>query len=291
MLPGVAASPGLAIGTIHVVAAAELAVPDEPVDLGRGGAMLDEALRRTRAQMTALIDDTTRRLGAGDAAIFKAQADLLDDTDLITLTCQLMVEGHGVAWSWHQAVSAWPAVVALGNPVLAARGGPARCGPPRAGRRSIRRLPPARSTACPRAPMAPCVLVAADLSPSDTAALDPAKVAGIATALGGPTSHSAILARTLGLPSVVALGASAGAQAGAKASSMAMLAASGSIPAKRTSPAAGLDRSHRRPPQGAGGRAQPPAITTDGHQVAIAANVNRPDRCPLPWPKAPRAWA
>jgi phosphocarrier protein FPr len=50
---------------VHILAAAELVVPDEPVDLVAGGAMLDDALTRTRAQMKALIDDTTRRLGAG----------------------------------------------------------------------------------------------------------------------------------------------------------------------------------------------------------------------------------
>jgi phosphocarrier protein FPr len=56
-------------------------------------------------------------------------------------------------------------------------------------------------------PEEPCVLIASDLSPSDTATLDTSRVAGLATALGGPTSHSAILARTLGLPSIVAGGA------------------------------------------------------------------------------------
>jgi hypothetical protein len=64
----------------------------------------------------------TRRLGASDVAIFKAQAGLLDDTDLITLTCQIMVEGHGVAWSWPQAVERMAGQLAsLDNPVLAAR--------------------------------------------------------------------------------------------------------------------------------------------------------------------------
>jgi len=50
------------------------------------------------------------------------------------------------------------------------------------------------------------VLIAPDLTPADTAGLDPAVVVGIATALGGPTSHSAILARSLGIPAVVGLG-------------------------------------------------------------------------------------
>ena len=53
------------------------------------------------------------------------------------------------------------------------------------------------------------VLVARDLAPADTAALDPAKVAAIVTEQGGPTSHTAILAKSMGLPAVVACPAAA----------------------------------------------------------------------------------
>ncbi|NMN05073.1 MULTISPECIES: phosphoenolpyruvate--protein phosphotransferase [unclassified Novosphingobium] len=281
MLAGVAASPGLAIGTVHVVAAAELSVPDEPVDLGRGGAMLDDALRRTRAQMTALIDDTTRRLGASDAAIFKAQADLLDDTDLITLTCQLMVEGHGVAWSWHQAVSRIAGQLsALGNPVLAARAADLHD----VGRRVLAALDPTLATgSIDTLPEGSCILVAADLSPSDTATLDPEKVAGIATALGGPTSHSAILARTLGLPSVVAVGQdllALSAQTKVIVDGDAGRVWLDPTPADLACAQAWIDRiAARRQAQEA--ERSRPAVTTDGHQVAIAANVNRPDSVPF----------
>jgi phosphocarrier protein FPr len=55
-------------------------------------------------------------------------------------------------------------------------------------------------------PSAPGIVVAPDLSPAQTAVLEPSVVQGIATAYGGPTSHSAILARSLGLPAVVGLG-------------------------------------------------------------------------------------
>src|SRR5262249_27145906 len=51
----------------------------------------------------------------------------------------------------------------------------------------------------------PYVLIARDLAPADTALLDPALVLGFVTEEGGPTSHSAILARALGVPAVVAL--------------------------------------------------------------------------------------
>ena len=277
-IAGVAASPGLAIGPVHILSSAELIVPDEPVDLVTGGSVLDDALTRTRAQMKALIDDTSRRLGAADAAIFKAQADLLDDTDLITLTCQLMVEGHGVAWSWDQAINRIAGQLsALGNPVLAARAADLHD----IGRRVLAAIDPSLAVgSLTDLPDEACILVASDLSPSDTATLDTARVAGIATALGGPTSHSAILARTLGLPSVVAGGADL----------LSLLPGSVAIvdgdsgrvwldPSAEDLSAARAwiaDIAEKRAAEAA--ERSRPAITADGREVAIAANVNRPDQ-------------
>ena len=54
-------------------------------------------------------------------------------------------------------------------------------------------------------PDVPSVLLAEDLAPADTAGLDPSLVIALATTLGGPTSHTAIIARQLGLPCVVAV--------------------------------------------------------------------------------------
>jgi phosphoenolpyruvate-protein phosphotransferase (PTS system enzyme I) len=54
-------------------------------------------------------------------------------------------------------------------------------------------------------PADPCVLVAEDLAPSDTAGLDPARVLALVTERGGPTSHTAIIARQLAIPCVVGL--------------------------------------------------------------------------------------
>ena len=56
------------------------------------------------------------------------------------------------------------------------------------------------------APEEPSVLLADDLAPADTAGLDPARILGLATRLGGTTSHTAIIARQLGLPCVVGVG-------------------------------------------------------------------------------------
>ncbi len=54
-------------------------------------------------------------------------------------------------------------------------------------------------------PEVPSVLLATDLAPADTAGLDPSMVVALATSLGGPTSHTAIIARQLGIPCVVAV--------------------------------------------------------------------------------------
>ncbi len=278
---GIGASPGLAIGPVHVLASTHADVADRPTPLGEGGARLQEALSRTRQQLAALQDDTQRRLGASDAAIFKAQAALLDDTDLITRTCQLMVEGHGVAWSWHQAIEQIASgLAALGNPVLAARAADLRD----VGRRVLAQLDPsAAGGGLADLPAHPCILLAADLSPSDTANLDTGRVLGLATALGGPTSHTAILSRTLGLPALVAAGAelltiSAGSEAIIDGSSGRLYLSPSE--ADLASARAWIAEQQQIREREAAQRAQP-AQTPDGHRIDIGANVNLPEQVPL----------
>ncbi|MBP2299381.1 phosphoenolpyruvate--protein phosphotransferase [Azospirillum picis] len=281
VVAGLGASPGLAIGPIHVMPKAELAVPDQPVALIEGGNRLHEALNLTRQQLKALADDTARRLGPSEAGIFNAQAELLNDTDLITLTCQLMVEGHGPAWSWNEAVERGAATLAANaNPVLAGRAADLRD----VGRRVLARIDPdLRGGSLRDLPDTPCILVADDLSPSDTAALDMGRVIGLATAQGGPTSHTAILARTLGLPAVVAGG---GALTGIADGTIAILdGQSGRLylepgEADLASALGWIEEQRVRKAQQEERRGLP-ARTRDGHAVEIGANVNRPDQVPV----------
>ncbi|QOK95508.1 phosphoenolpyruvate--protein phosphotransferase [Ralstonia pseudosolanacearum] len=272
---GIGASPGLAIGIVHVVQPGVSAVPDHPVPLAAGGDLLDRALADTRAELAELARDTAARLGEAEAGIFKAQAELLGDTDLMTLTCQAMVEGRGVAWSWHHAVERLAErLAALGNPLLAARAADLRD----VGRRVLGHLDPALRGTAQALPDGPCILVAQDLSPSDTAALDTRRIAGIVTAQGGPTSHTAILTRTLGIPAVVAAGpavldVASGTQAIVDGSSGQLYldpdaAAVASAEAWLREDAARAQREQAE--RGL------PARTRDGHAVEIAANVNLP---------------
>jgi multiphosphoryl transfer protein len=278
-LPGIGASPGLSIGPIHVLASADVTVPDAPEPLTSGADRLHQALGATAGQLKALADDTERRLGKADAGIFRAQAELIADTDLITLACQLMVEGHGVAYAWHTAVERIAGqLAALGNPVLAGRAADLRD----VGRRVLAQIDPALKSGHDL-PDRPCILIAPDLAPSDTASLEPARVIGLATAQGGPTSHTAILARTLGIPALVAGGPGLLPLAN---DTMAILDGStGRLyldpsPADIASAEAWRDRQCRQAEDEARERALP-ARTRDGHAVAIGANVNNPEQVPF----------
>ena len=124
----------------------------------------------------------------------------------------------------------------------------------------------------------PVVLVADDLTPSDTAAIDPARVVGFCTAAGGPTSHTAIIARALGIPAIVGAGPAALAQ---PAGAVAVLDGSGGTLWVDLDDA-DLESAQRVQQDLEDVRAAEhrtryePAITTDGHRVEVVANVNRP---------------
>ncbi|MEZ0188256.1 phosphoenolpyruvate--protein phosphotransferase [Ralstonia solanacearum] len=272
---GIGASPGLAIGTVHVMQPGISAVPDHPVPLAAGGDLLDRALAGTRAELAALARDTAARLGDAEAGIFKAQAELLGDTDLMTLTCQTMVEGHGVAWSWHHAVERLAErLAALGNPLLAARAADLRD----VGRRVLGHLDPALRGAAQTLPDGPCILVAQDLSPSDTAALDTRRIAGIVTAQGGPTSHTAILTRTLGIPAVVAAGPAVLDVASGTQAIVDGVGGQLYLDPDAASIAGANDWLREEAARAQREQAERglPARTRDGHTMEIAANVNQP---------------
>ena len=119
------------------------------------------------------------------------------------------------------------------------------------------------------------IVVASDLTPADTAGFDPAVVTGIATAIGGPTSHAAILARALGIPAVLGLGSAV--LAVPEAMPLLLDGERGTVvvaPSAADVASAELAEEHRRV---AGERARKlatePAVTRDGTKVEVAANA------------------
>lgn len=273
---GVAAAPGTVIAPVHVLKSAAIEVADTPVDLGTASAALDAAIAATLAELKTVAADAASRIGPAEAAIFEAHAELLNDPEILLKASALVVAGHGPAWSWQAAVNEVAAALeGNANALLAARAADVRD----VGRRVLGKLAPEVAGGSGLAlPSTPSILVATDLTPSDTIGLDTTLIAGLATAEGGPTSHTAILARTLGLPAVVALGS---ALLDTKAGTTAVLdGASGRLyldptEADLASAGAFIEGEQRRAASEAESRALP-ATTSDGVTIEIGANINKP---------------
>lgn len=279
-LKGVSASPGMAVGTILKIGARAIEVEDEPASLEESSRLLDTAIEEAKRQLEDVIEETLRRLGQNEAAIFKAHLGILEDPRLLTLASRTVVAGHGAAWAWHHAVETLAnELAAIDNQLLAARASDMRD----VGRRVLRALRKEKGDEHAEGMTgpdgSPIIVLAEDLSPSDTAGLDRERVAALVTALGGPTSHTAIIARTLGLPAIVALGRDI---LNRQASTAIVDGDSGRVwldPTEEDLQAA-RDRMHALREKEDAERAArlEPGRTTDGHTVTIAANVNRPDQ-------------
>jgi phosphoenolpyruvate-protein phosphotransferase len=114
----------------------------------------------------------------------------------------------------------------------------------------------------------PFVLVARDLAPADTATLDPDVVVALVTEEGGPTSHTAVIARSLGIPAVVAARGALGIPEGTL---LLVDGGTGEIqpdPDAATVAAVAADTAVARPV-----RLAAPGRTRDGHPVALLANI------------------
>lgn len=119
-------------------------------------------------------------------------------------------------------------------------------------------------------PDVPSILCAEDLAPADTAGLDPRLVVGLATTLGGPTSHTAIIARQLGIPCVVAI---SGLDAVAAGVMVLLDGAAGMLTVDPDASQAAASVAAAQRDALAARQWTGPGATTDGHTVPILANV------------------
>ena len=119
----------------------------------------------------------------------------------------------------------------------------------------------------------PFILAARDLAPADTATVDPEKVLGFVTTEGGPTSHTAILARTLGVPAVVAC---LGALSVAEGTAVVLDGGAGTLDPEPND-AAVLDAEKRMAARrGAQHVWRGEGATADGRRILLLANVGDP---------------
>src|SRR5512141_2444762 len=194
VIKGVGAAPGIALGPIFHFQHAELNIDNVELSMA-----LDEALKSAKDQLTALHQQMTdKKLGA-EAAIFEAHRELLEDPELLQAVAAHVDSGQNSLMAWKAAIDEQAAAIAaLKDPLLAARADDLRD----VGKRVLR-LMLGLSEKGVSMPTTPVVVIARELSPSDTASFDPESVLGFGIVEGGPTSHIAILARALGLPAIV----------------------------------------------------------------------------------------
>jgi phosphoenolpyruvate-protein phosphotransferase (PTS system enzyme I) len=269
-LHGLGVSQGTAIGPVRRMGTAELTPKVRRIAPGE----VTQERRRARDAARAVAADLAARgdrAGGEAQAVLEAQALIAEDPALAADVDRRIRALDSAEQAVHDAFAAFRARLAAAGEYLAGR---------------VTDLDDVRDRLLARllgVPMPgvpdagePYVLVARDLAPADTAVLDRALVLGFVTAEGGPTSHSAILARALGVPAVVAL---PGADRLAEGTVVAVDGATGEV---SVDPGADrravLERAAVR--RKAAPAAAGPGTTLDGHRVPLLANIGGPADVP-----------
>jgi phosphocarrier protein FPr/phosphocarrier protein len=197
-LPGVTASPGIAIGQAGLFRLAEMAVTREGSGAATERAAFDTALATVTTRLAAKSATAT----GTERAILSAHTALLDDPTLTDAAHAAIAQGDSAAYAWRTAIRAQAdALKATGDARLAERADDMLD----LERQVLRAL--AGEDLDERLSFPPgTILLADDLLPSHLLGLDTASIVGFCVERGGPTSHVAILAATMGLPALVAVG-------------------------------------------------------------------------------------
>ncbi len=282
---GVGVSSGIAIGAVHLVESGAVHVPEYQIEAHQ---VSEEQLRFTKA--VALSQKQIRKLGAKAAGLHGAAAEeigILLEAHLLMLSGSRVLRGveHRIERDRINAEAAVQAEIsavaqefaALDDAYIAARAHDVR----EVGDRLIRNLTKTPYTAFTHLPEG-TILVAEELTPADTALMDPRLIGGFATLLGGAESHTAIMARSLGLPAVLGVAGLLGAMRNGE-----ILIVDGDEGWVVLRPRADTLAEYRRR-QGAHERDRRvlarlsglPAVTRDGTEIALFANLELPRELP-----------
>jgi len=202
---GAGVSPGIAQGAIHVVrddlddvARYHIEASQITNEIGR----FETALIQTRVQILEMQQKIAESIGAKDAGIFDAHLLVVEDRTLIDeVLRKLQTDLCNVEWVFQEVASGYAETLSkIDDPYLRERALDIQD----VTKRVIRNL----QGKAPKTFLAltePHILVAHNLTPSDTATMNKERVLGIATDLGSRTSHTAIMARSLNIPAIVGL--------------------------------------------------------------------------------------
>lgn len=202
-LKGTGVSAGIAIGPIKVLEEAgqveRRTVDDPQAEIER----FHQAQQVSMDQLAKLRNDTAVRLGEDKAELFDTHRLMLKDPDYVEgIEGQIRSEKVNAEFAVDATAQRFADMfAAMDSPYMQARAADVKD----ASRRLIENLGSGAQTGQQDQPT---IIMAPDLAPSQTAQMDPAQVLGFATSQGSANSHTAILARTMGLPAVIGLGQS-----------------------------------------------------------------------------------
>ena len=205
-IQGISGSRGVAVGNVYRYIQEEIVIPDYTV----AEDMVEEEIGKFAAAMAATLKqlDTIRQkaldeMGPEEAAIFEAHMQIAQDPSLSDGIKSLVESSHtNVVAATAQTIETFANIfLGMEDAYMRERGADIKDIGDRLMRNMLGMNPRGLSHISGEV-----ILVAQDLAPSDTASLDKNVVKGIVTAAGGPTSHAAIMARTLEIPAVMGVG-------------------------------------------------------------------------------------
>ena len=272
-LEGRAASPGVALAPAFVIGADHGTVPPAaeegaPRDAEEERARAEEALEQTEERLSDLAEQTRERLG-DEADIFLAHADFAGDPEVLDRVHAAIAEGASAEVAVARAFDSFRELLEVSEDEYLA----GRAADIDDVRDQVLDVLAGRDVA--PAPEERSVVVARELTPSQTAMLPRELIAAVACEAGSPTSHAAILSRALGIPAVVGIAGLLAAVEGGT-----LMAVDGHAGVVRVDPDAGeqedirtrIAQDERRRERLAALRDEP-GRTADGRHVELAANI------------------
>ncbi|AGK99174.1 phosphoenolpyruvate--protein phosphotransferase [Clostridium pasteurianum] len=202
MKKGIAASKGYAIGNVVIKTNTEVEITDKKIDdINAEKERLNSAIENSRVQLQKIKEKAEKELGADKAAVFESHIMLLDDPEFTgAVEGKIDSDSINAEKAVSDVVEMYMGIfAAIEDEYMRERAADVKD----VGKRLIGNL--AGTITGNEDVKDNTVIVAHDLTPSDTAQLDRSKVIGFLTNIGGRTSHSAIMARTLEIPAVVGL--------------------------------------------------------------------------------------
>ena len=205
-IQGISGSRGVAVGNVYRYIQEEIVIPDYTVaedkveeEIG----MFAAAMAATLKQLDTIRQKALDEMGPEEAAIFEAHMQIAQDPSLSDGIKSLVESSHtNVVAATAQTIETFANIfLGMEDPYMRERGADIKDIGDRLMRNMLGMNPRGLSHISGEV-----ILVAQDLAPSDTASLDKNVVKGIVTAAGGPTSHAAIMARTLEIPAVMGVG-------------------------------------------------------------------------------------